>query len=162
MTTVVRIRPATPRDRATVLRFHRDLYVRYRDQIVDAEAVVLFAYRDLEAALRDDVDALLHGRTTVVLLAEREGTAVGYVSGHVETDERRVLAKKGVVEDWYVDESERGQGTGKKLLDTLLEVFREHGCVVAESQTWAFNTHAREAHRRAGFTEIEVRMRRKL
>ncbi len=162
MSTAVTIRPATATDRATVLRFHRALYVAYRDEIAEPEVIPLFAYRDLDAALRDDVDALLHGHTTVVLLAERAGTAVGYVSGHIETDHRRVLAKKGVVEDWYVLPEARAHGIGKRLLETLLDVFREEGCVVAESQTWAFNEHARAAHRKAGFTEIEVRMRRRL
>lgn len=162
MTNAVTIRPANPSDRTVVLRFHHDLYINHRDEIALPDTIPLFAYRDLDSALRDDVDALLHGRSTIVLLAERERQAVGYISGHVETDERRVLSRKGVVEDWFVNKSERGQGTGKRLLETLLKIFRDDGCVVAESQTWAFNDHAREAHKRAGFTEIEVRMRRRL
>jgi GNAT superfamily N-acetyltransferase len=162
MTNAATIRPANPDDRQVVLRFHHELYINHRDEIAAPDTIPLFAYRDLDAALRDDVDALLHGRSTVVLLAERDGQPVGYVSGHVETDERRVLARKGVVEDWFVKKSERGHGTGKRLLDTLLKIFREDGCVVAESQTWAFNDHARAAHKLAGFTEIEVRMRRRL
>jgi GNAT superfamily N-acetyltransferase len=156
------IRRATRADRAVVLNFHRALYVAFRDEIADPKVIPLFAYRDIEGALRDDVDALLYGDDTVVLIAERDGVAVGYISGHMEHDPRRVLTHKGVVEDWYVVQSERRQGTGMLLLDTLLEGFKEAGCDVAESATWGFNEGARAAHERAGFHEIEVRYRRRL
>jgi hypothetical protein len=94
------IRRANQKDYATVLKFHQELYVRFRDQIAPAEALPLFAYRDLDTTLRDDVHGLLRARDTWVLLAERAGQAVGYVSGHLEVDARRLLVKRGVVEDW--------------------------------------------------------------
>ena len=156
------IRRATRADRAVVLGFHRELYIRFRDQIARPEDLPLFAYRDLDGTLRDDVDGLLTGRDSLVLLAEQSGIPVGYITGHVEVDARRVLARKGVVEDWYVVPEGRGMGAGKLLLDTLVEAFRAAGCDVVESGTWAFNEGARRAHAKAGFTEIEVKLRRRL
>jgi len=158
----VAIRAAGRADHAVVLRFHRDLYIRHRDELARPDVIPLLAYRDLDGTLRDDVEGLLSGRDTRVLLAEREGHAVGYITGHVEVDPRRVLTRKGVVEDWFVARDERGQGTGRLLLDTLLEGFRRDGCQVAESGTWAFNDGARKAHAKAGFTEIEVKFRKRL
>jgi GNAT superfamily N-acetyltransferase len=156
------IRRANQKDYATVLKFHQELYVRFRDQIAPAEALPLFAYRDLDTTLRDDVHGLLRARDTWVLLAERAGQAVGYVSGHLEVDARRLLVKRGVVEDWLVVEEARGHGVGKSLLAGLEAIFREQGCSVMESGTWAFNAGARKAHAAAGFTEIEVKMRKRL
>jgi GNAT superfamily N-acetyltransferase len=156
--TSVVIRQATRADRALVLRFHRELYINYRDEITRPDVLPLFAYRDLDSTLSDDVDGLLRAHEAIVLLAERGPDAVGYVSGHVETDSRRLLARKGVVEDWYVNASERGKGTGK----VLVERFRTAGCQVVESGTWAFNHGAREAHAKLGFTEIEVKFRKRL
>jgi len=162
VTQAVVIRAAARADYAVVLRFHRDLYIKHRDELARPDVIPLLAYRDLEGTLRDDVEGLLSGRDTRVLLAEREGHAVGYVTGHVEVDPRRVLTRKGVVEDWFVAKDERGKGTGRLLLDTLLEGFRRDGCQVAESGTWAFNEGARKAHARAGFAEIEVKFRKRL
>lgn len=156
------IRQATRANRALVLRFHRDLYIRYRDEITRPEVLPLFAYKDIDGTLSDDVDGLLRGHDTSVLLALRAGEAAGYVTGHVEQDPRRVLTKKGVVEDWYVLPSERGRGIGQRLLEALLERFRGAGCNVVESGTWAFNEGARKAHAKAGFTEIEVKFRKRL
>ena len=87
---------------------------------------------------------------------------MGYVSGHVEVDSRRVLSRRGVVEDWYVRAEERGRGTGTQLLDTLIAWFRDEGCEMVESGTWAFNAAARRAHAKAGFHEIEVKFRKRL
>jgi len=158
----VLIRVATRADYATILHFHRELYIRHRDELARPDVVPLLAYRDLERTLRDDVSGLLSSRDARVLLAERDEQAVGYVTGHVETDDRRVLPRKGVVEDWYVPHEERGRGVGRMLLDRLIEGFRSDGCQVVESGTWAFNEGARRAHLKAGFTEIEVKFRMRL
>jgi GNAT superfamily N-acetyltransferase len=158
----VTIRPARRADHDVVLRFHRELYIRHRDELARPDLVPLLAYRDLDGTLRDDVEGLLTGRDSRVLLAERDGHAVGYVTGHIEVDPRRVLTRKGVVEDWFVARSERGLGTGKLLLDTLIEGFRRDGCQLVESGTWAFNEGARRAHAKAGFLEIEVKFRKRL
>jgi GNAT superfamily N-acetyltransferase len=158
----VAIRRATRADRAVVLQFHRELYIRFRDQITRPEVLPLFAYRDLDTTLRDDVDGLLSARDAIILLAEVAGQPVGYVSGHVEVDPRRELSRKGVVEDWYVVDSARGQGVGMLLLENITERFRVAECEVVESGTWAFNDGARKAHAKAGFTEIEVKFRKRL
>lgn len=145
-----------------MLRFHRELYIRHRDDIATPAVVELLAYRDTERTLRDDVEGLLSGRDTRVLLAERDGHPVGYITGHIEVDPRRVLPRKGVIEDWYVMRDERGRGTGKALMTRLLDGFRTDGCQVAESGTWAFNEGARKAHAKSGFIEIEVKFRQRL
>lgn len=156
------IRPATRADHPTVLRFHRELYIRHRDEIAHPDVITLLAYRDTEGTLRDDVEGLLSGRDTRVLIAERDGRAVGYVTGHTEVDSRRVLPRKGVVEDWFVLREERGRGTGAALMSRLIEGFRKDGCQVVESGTWAFNEGARKAHAKSGFIEIEVKFRQRL
>jgi GNAT superfamily N-acetyltransferase len=145
-----------------VLQFHRELYIKFRDQLTEPQVLPLFAYRDLDTTLRDDVDGLLNAREAVVLLAEIAEQPVGYVSGHVEVDVRRELSRKGVVEDWFVLPSARGQGVGMRLLENLIERFREAECDVVESGTWAFNEGARKAHAKAGFTEIEIKFRKRL
>lgn len=158
----VTIRIATRSDQALVLRFHRELYIRHRSDLARPDIVPLLAYRDTEGTLRDDVDGLLAGRGARVLIAEREAKPVGYITGHVESDPRRVLSRRGVVEDWFVMKSERGQGTGRLLMESLVESFRMEGCDVVESGTWAFNEHARRAHAKAGFIEVEVKFRMRL
>lgn len=158
----VAIRRAGPADRSLILHFHRALYVTHRQELVSPGVHELSAYRDLDAALRDDVDALLRNPAATVLVAERASVPVGYITGHVETDPRRVLTRRGVVEDWFVEPGERRGGAGRALFEALVEVFRGAGCEVVESMTWAANDGARAAHRALGFDEIDVRYRMRL
>jgi GNAT superfamily N-acetyltransferase len=156
------IRPASRADRDLMIVFHHALYVDYRKEILEAELEPLYAYQNLGRALREDVDAILASPRAVGFIAEEDGTPIGYITGHVEEDARRVLARKGVVEDWYVEPDARGKGVGKALFDTLVEAFGERGCVVLESTTWAGNTGARAAHQALGFHDIEIKMRREI
>lgn len=156
------VRAATRKDREVVLRFHRALYVDHAGSIVDPELAPFYAYRDLDAALREDVEVILSGADAAALIAELDGEPVGYITGHVEEDARRVLPRKGVVQDWFVEERARGLGAGKLLLETLEESFAESGCVVIESTTFPFNRQAREAHERAGFREVQIKYRKRI
>lgn len=162
MSDEVSVRRATRKDQTTVLRFHQALYVEFRDEIAAPDVIPLFAYKNMDATLKEDVEGLLSARSAAVFLAERDGTALGYVSGHIEVDHRRVLCRRGVVEDWYVAAEARGQGVGPRLLNTLIDWFRADGCELVESGTWAFNEKARKAHAKAGFKEIEIKLRRRL
>lgn len=145
-----------------MLGFHRALYVDHATAIVDPELAPFYAYADLDGALREDVEAILAGPNTAALIAEMDGTPVGYITGHVDEDERRVLPRKGVVQDWYVEERARGMGVGKMLLEVLEESFAEAGCSVIESTTFPFNREARAAHERAGFREVQIKYRKRI
>jgi GNAT superfamily N-acetyltransferase len=156
------VRRAGPKDRAVVLAFHLALYRTHRDSVMPKGVKPLVDYRDLEVVLRDDVNAMLSDRETTVLLAIVDGAAVGYVTGHIEVDERRVARRRGIMGDWYVEESARGTGIGKALVTRLEEVFRADGCDTMESATWAFNKGARKAHAALGFHEVQIVYRKVL
>ena len=162
MQSAVTIRDGDPNDRATLLEFHRALYVDHQAAVLPAQEAALVAYRDFERVLRDDVDGLLRGGAHIVLIAERGAEPVGYITGHVEREPLRVCTPKGVVEDWFVVERARGGGVGTRLLGALEARFRDAGCAMMESATWASNRGAREAHRARGFTEIQVVFRKPL
>ena len=161
-TPAVKIRRATRRDRSAVLALHRALYVDMRSSITSPELARLAAYRDLDAALAADVDALLTRPEMRVLLAERGSEVVGYATARVVRDENRVISTRGLVEDWLVVPHARGRGVGRMLMERLFEVLEADGCGMVESSTLASNEGARTAHARMGFVETDVRMRRAL
>ena len=158
----LQFRRALPHDHDVVLALHRALYVTHRDAVMDPARADFYAYTDLDSALSEDVTSLLTSDEAVVLLAERGGRVVGYISGRVVEDARRVLPRRGIVEDWLVLDGERGRGVGRALMDMVTRVFREAGCSAIESATWPFNDGARRAHEGLGFTEYEIRYRKKL
>jgi len=156
----VQLRQADLADRPVVEAFHEALYLEHRASVMPAGMERLFAYRSFETVLAEDVAAMLRDPSVVVLLAIGDGEAVGYITGTIENDERRVIRRKGVVGDWYVDESVRGAGIGRRLFETLETIFVEAGCGLVEVATWPFNEGTRKALDRLGYSEIQITYRK--
>jgi len=158
----VQLRQADLADRPVVEGFHRALYLEHRAAVMPAGMERLFAYRSFETVLAEDVAAMLRDPAVVVLLALGDGKAIGYISGSIENDDRRVIRRKGVVGDWYVQESVRGAGVGRRLFETLESIFAEAGCGLVEVATWPFNEGTRKALDRLGYSEIQITYRKEL
>jgi len=158
----IEVREAGKADRETLVRFHQSLYESHRDEVVPADVLPLIEYRDYAQVVEDDVKALLADHNSHILIAESEGVAVGYITGRTMFEPHRVLARRGVVEDWYVEGAHRGQRIGAALLRKIEERFRSVGCEVIESGTWSSNEGARRAHDSLGFQETRVVYRKRL
>jgi ribosomal protein S18 acetylase RimI-like enzyme len=162
MVSTIEVREADDSDLVVLMDFHRSLYQSHRDEVVTTEDLPLIEYRDYDRILRDDLHALLKDQNSHVLVAESQGVAVGYITGRVTVEPRRVLPRKGVVEDWYVAPESRGSGAGALLLRKLEERFVAAGCQMIESATWSGNKGARRAHDALGFQEIRVIYRKRI
>ena len=157
-----KVREADDSDRQVLMGFHQSLYQTHRDAVVAEQDRPLIEYRDYERILRDDLQALLDDPSSHVLVAESRGVAVGYITGRVTMEPRRVLPRRGVVEDWYVVPASRGTGAGASLLRELEGRFAAAGCEVIESATWSANEGARRAHDALGFREIRIIYRKRI
>ena len=162
MISTIEVRQASGIDQEVLFGFHQSLYQAHRDRVVAKEDLPLIEYRNYDRILRDDLHALLRAQDSHVLVAESEGTAIGYITGRITVEARRVLPRRGVVEDWYVVPESRGSGAGALLLRELENRFIAAGCEVIESATWAGNEGARHAHDALGFREIRVMYRKPL
>ena len=162
MVSTIQVREADNSDRDVLIGFHQSLYQAHRDEVVPKEALPLIEYRDYDRILRDDLDALMRDPNSHVLVAESQGVAIGYITGRMTVETKRVLPRKGVVEDWYVVPESRGSGAGTLLLREIEERFAAAGCEVIESATWSGNEGARRAHDALGFREIRVMYRKRI
>jgi len=156
------LRKAELRDRDAIVAFHLALYVDHQEAVVPAEDLELNGYRDFSAVLREDVDAMLRNTSAILFVAEDDQGPCGYITGYVKDEPRRILRRKGVVGDWYVLPEGRGKGIGKALLNGLLDEFRSRQCTIVETTTWPKNTGARQSFEAAGFSQVQVKYRRRL
>ncbi|MEM7436222.1 MAG: GNAT family N-acetyltransferase [Myxococcota bacterium] len=150
------IRSADATDRPVLRGFHGDLYRKHRDQILPAETRPLIEYEDYDTLLEADIDALLTDRGAHVLVAERDGRAIGYITARTRVEPRRALSRRAVLEDWYVEPGHRGDGVGGALLRALEAKLKAVGCEVLESGTWSNNDIGRRAHESSGFQEVRT------
>jgi len=158
----LQFRRATLADRGLLFTLHRSLYIDHRDKILPPEIIELVAYRDFDTVLREDIEALLKSEQTIVLIGHLDGDVVGYISARIQQEPRRLLRRRGVIEDWYVEEEHRGKGYGGELLKAIEASLLEAGCEVLESATWSFNEGARRVHESLGFSEVQIQYRKRL
>ncbi|MEM7137978.1 MAG: GNAT family N-acetyltransferase [Myxococcota bacterium] len=150
------LRTADETDRPVLRGFHRALYCKHQNQILPEQTRPLIAYEDYETLLEADIDALLADRAAHVLVAEREGRAIGYITARTKVEPRRALSRRAVLEDWYVEPEHRGHGVGHALLRALEGRLEAVGCEVLESGTWSDNEVGRRAHESLGFQEVRT------
>nr|WP_316653206.1 N-acetyltransferase family protein [uncultured Gellertiella sp.] len=137
------IREATPGDIPAILAIYNDA-VRETTAIWN-DVIVDFDNRRRWMEERQ-------ARAYPVLVAERDGRAVGYASygdwrphdGYRHTREHSI----------YVDSANRGRGIGKALLAALIDAARAQGVHVLIGCIEAENTGSIALHRSLGFREV--------
>jgi GNAT superfamily N-acetyltransferase len=136
----MQIRSATVDDADTLLTLVRGLaeYERAPDQVVATRA-------DFERGLaRQEMEALI---------AEEDGTAIGFALFFPTWSTWR--GKPGIhLEDLFVVPEARARGIGKALLVRVAEIARERGCARLEWQVLDWNEPARAFYRSLGAREL--------
>ena len=107
-----------------------------------------------EQLLRDDV---------AILVAEIEGRIVGYVYTRIEPASIEALSDtSGWIHDIFLDESARGHGLGKALLEAAINALRELGANTLMLAVSPKNETARRLFEKQGFRLTMLLMTRNL
>ena len=125
---------------------------------LDALAQLFDAYRqfygqasDVPRA-RDWLRSRLRVGESVVLLAKREGTTVGFVQLYPMCSSVRT-AKTWILNDLYVEAGARRGGVARALLDAAAKSARDDGAAGISLETTQDNAAARALYRAAGWNE---------
>lgn len=95
----------------------------------------------------------------VLLVAEIDGEVVGYTYSGVEgNDYMSLRGPAGVLHDIVVDPAHRGQGLGRALLESTLEVLRIKGAPRVVLSTAERNETAQRLFARVGFRRTMIEM----
>ena len=94
----------------------------------------------------------------VILVAQTEDRTL---AGFLEIDLRshadgcNPSRPVGYVEGWYVAESHRNRGIGRKLVAAAEDWARSQGCVEIASDTWIENEVSQRAHKALGYEVVD-------
>lgn len=125
---------------------------------LDALAALFDAYRcfygqpsDLQRA-RDWLRTRMRFGESVVLIAERDGVAVGFTQLYPMYSSVRT-ARTWILNDLYVAEEARRCGVARALLQAAVEYARDDGAAGISLETTGDNAAARALYRAAGWHE---------
>lgn len=105
----------------------------------------------------------LEQRDILVMVAELEGSVVGYTYAGIEgVDYMALRGPAGALYDIVVDPAHRGQGVGQALLEGTLSALAKRGAPRVVLSTAKKNAAAQRLFARAGFRETMIEMTREL
>jgi GNAT superfamily N-acetyltransferase len=134
----------------------------HRAQLADLQSVVpLFdAYRQFYAQPSDPerarawLEARLRATESVVLVATRDGLAVGFTQLYPMFSSVRT-ARLWILNDLFVASHARRGGVARALLDAAAGFARDDGAAGIMLETGRYNDSARALYRAAGWSEDE-------
>jgi ribosomal protein S18 acetylase RimI-like enzyme len=160
MSAAVNIRPATPKDVPTIGRLGALLVREHHD--FDPQRFIA-ATAQTEKGYGSFLGTQLEEPNIVILVAERDGEAIGYTYSGVEgTDYMSLRGPAGVMYDIVVDPDHRQQGVGRMLVDATLEALKKKGAPRVVLSTAEQNAAAQRLFDRAGFRRTMIEMTREL
>ena len=136
----VTIRHAGPGDEGAIVRLVREM--------AEGEG-------DVSAVDEHYVRHFLASPVSGALLAHDGDDAVGLLSYAIVPGLFHT-ADSGLIEMLIVTGARRGEGIGRRLVETALRLFRDAGCAEASVSTGAENETAQKVYADAGLTEASV------
>jgi L-amino acid N-acyltransferase YncA len=139
------LRPAVPADAAAIC-------VIYNQGIAGREATF-----ETDPRTPDDILSWFEGVLPLVVASDASGAMIGWarVSAYSDRCVYEGVGEHGV----YVDETARGRGVGRLLLEEIAAVAERRGLYKLTSRVFTTNTASLAAHRAAGFSEVGIQRR---
>ena len=154
------IRPATPADLPTLGRLGALMVRTHHD--FDRKRFIA-ATPHTERGYASFLGSQLDAEHAIVLVADQNGRAIGYVYAGVEdTDYMSLRGPAGVLYDILVDPECRRHGVGRQLLDAVLAALTARHVRQVVLSTAERNEAAQRLFARAGFRRTMIEMTRDL
>lgn len=152
---MIQVRPATASDQEPLGRFGGALMRQHHA----ADPRRFIQVEHPEAGYGRFLVAQLSNPDSLVLVAERSGTVIGYVFADVETTNwMQLRGPCGIVHDIYVDEAMRHLGAGRELMGAAIAWIRSKGRSQVVLMTKTQNQRAQDLFGRLGFRPTMLEM----
>ena len=103
----------------------------------------------------DQITAELSDETSIFLIAELDGKAVGYAKLIIDNVEPGITAERPVeLSRLYSHQEYLGRGVGQTLMDACFDRAGEEGCDVMWLGVWEYNPRAQRFYEKNGFRVV--------
>ncbi len=104
-----------------------------------------------------DDKSSMQSRSLAFVAQNDRGIIVGFLEASLRShaDGCDTSRPVGFIEGWYVDESHRRKGIGRRLLAAAEEWARTNGCLEMASDALICNETSQRAHEALGYTEVD-------
>jgi GNAT superfamily N-acetyltransferase len=148
---------------APQLRLLLKEFLQYTQKTYDAEARQFTRTRPEKerAYINNYVSRFTQLKNSRFLVAEEEGTIIGYILGVIKKNQYEHDQRRGCIESFFITKKQRGKHIGKQLYDELVAWFKKKGCSQLILEV-AKGNPAGSLYKKWGFQCTREEMRRKL
>ena len=93
-----------------------------------------------------------------IYVAEDNQKIVGFITGEILSKKEWYTVQLGTINNLFVLEEYRGKGIGKKLMETMMDAFKEKGINNFELYALNNNENALKFYEKLGFRKYNVQM----
>ena len=93
-----------------------------------------------------------------IYVAEDNQKIVGFITGEILSKKEWYTVQLGTINNLFVLEEYRGKGIGKKLMETMMDAFKEKGINNFELYALNNNENALKLYEKLGFRKYNVQM----
>jgi ribosomal protein S18 acetylase RimI-like enzyme len=156
------IRPARSEDTDQLVDLYYEFFTRFNlEQTLTGVTKELLKTTDDRHFCASNIQSYFD-EGYLFLVAEKGAKIVGLITGTVHSDPRLVHHPEAEIVDWFVTESERKQGAGKKLYDAFVAEAKRQGCKSIAVEAFAQNTATIATYERMGFVQDSVKLKKLL
>jgi len=146
------IRPATPRDRQRLTEMRTAL----QDHAEASNPHIWRLTQSGRARIPEQIDEMLSNPDAHTLIAEHEGTPIGFIHGRVTHRQEYTPTAVGFIALIYVEENQRRKGTGTALVRHLTARFKAQGAEEVNLGYITGNTQAERFWNSLGLTSVRI------
>ena len=104
---------------------------------------------------------MMDDKNACILVAKDGSNVIGFACLYVQNNNNEgfKVRRVGYIYNFGVDEKYRRKGVGKKLIENVIEYFKNEGCGAVDLSVFMFNGGALDFYKKLGFEIIDVNMR---
>jgi ribosomal protein S18 acetylase RimI-like enzyme len=157
------IRKVEEKDKEQLLNLHKIFHINFHHEelLQNSPILPIIKYADPKVSMKHAVDEMFDG-SHISFIAEKDGEIIAFIGGKINELVYKVHNKEGYIDDWFVKETYRSKGIGKKLYDALTLEFKKLGCTHLAIGAYCENKQALDFYRKLGFFDFTVTLKKKI
>ncbi len=121
-------------------------------------------YKDIGAQISKGAKTYCQNKSPkkTTLVFEENNKLLGYISGEIKTDNKKIMSSIGYIDDWFVSKKYRGQKIGKRLYNQMIKFFKEHAIKIIMLGVFNQNKATYKLYEKMGFKPLDTTLLKRL
>lgn len=121
-------------------------------------------YKNVEDLVSKGAKIYCHNKSPkkTAFVFEKNNKLLGYISGEIKSDNRKIIPSVGHIDDWFVSKKYRGKKIGTQLYNQMIKFFKEHSIKIITLGVFNQNKNTYKLYEKMGFKPLDTTLLKRL